>query len=123
MRFFAVMLLVFLPVFAAGPQGGGPKNLKVLTPADLRAGVMNQYVQALGVVQSGGCNFCHVPGPDRSLDDNPKKLTARKMISMVKEINTTLGAEDGKPMVTCYTCHRGKTMPETAPPAAGQPLP
>jgi hypothetical protein len=25
---------------------------------------------------------------------------------------------DGKVHVTCYTCHRGKNMPETAPPPA-----
>ena len=114
------MLLVFLPVFAAAPQGQSFKNLKVLTPADMQAGAMRQYVAALGAAQAGGCNFCHVQ--DRSSDENPKKVTARKMIEMVKQINTTLGADAAKPAVTCYTCHRGKAEPETAPPA-GLPLP
>ena len=125
MRFLVTMLLVLLPMCAqdAPPQrkggGGAPRNLKVLTVEELRSGVMGQYVAALGVGQSGGCNFCHVQ--DRSSDENPKKVTARMMISMVKDLNTKLG--NGKVVVTCYTCHRGKTEPETAPAPAGVPLP
>ena len=121
MRFIATMLFVLLPLCAqdAPPQkkggGGAPKNLQVLTPAELRAGAMPAFVAALGVGSQGGCNFCHVQ--DRSSDDNPKKVTARMMISMVKDINSKFPAAEGKVYVTCYTCHRGKTEPETAPPA------
>ena len=121
MRFFLTMLFMLLPLAAqdapAPPRKGppAPKNLKVLTPEDLRSGIMMTYVQSLGVAQSGGCLFCHAQGGGRDSDDNPKKLTARTMITMVKDINTKLGAEAGKPMVTCYTCHRGKNIPETAP--------
>ena len=122
MRYFVTMLFILLPLFAQQRGGGGaPKNLKVLTPQELQSGVMRQYVTALGVGQSGSCNYCHVQ--DRAADDNPKKLTARKMITMVKDINTTLGASAEKPAVTCYTCHRGKTEPETTAPVGGQPLP
>jgi len=119
MRFLVTMLLVLLPLAAQAP----PKNLKVLTPQELQGGIMRTYVAALGVGQSGGCNYCHVQ--DRSSDENPKKVTARMMISMVKDINTNIGKatnEAGKTFVTCYTCHRGKTTPETAAPA-GLPLP
>ena len=125
------MLLVLVPLCAqdAPPQkkgggGGAPKNLKVLTPDELKTGVMMKYVAALGVGQSGGCNFCHVQG-DRASDENPKKTTARMMITMVKDINSKIAAGSGgtaKEFVTCYTCHRGKTEPETVP-AAGLPLP
>jgi photosynthetic reaction center cytochrome c subunit len=125
MRFLATMLLVLVPLCAqdAPPPkkgGGGPKNLKVLTPDELRSGVMMKFVAALGVGQSGGCNFCHVQ--DRSSDENPKKVTARMMITMVKDINSKIatGAGTEKEFVTCYTCHRGKTEPETAP-GAGLP--
>ena len=128
MRFLATMLLLLLPLCAqdAPPQkkggGGPPKNLKVLKPEEVRQ-VMGTYVAALGVAQSGGCNFCHVQG-DRASDENPKKDIARKMITMVKDINSKFpGADSGKVYVTCYTCHRGKTEPDTAPPAAGLPLP
>jgi len=122
------MLFVLLPLAAqdAPPQkkgggGGAPKNLKVLTPDELRSGVMAQFVAALGVGQSGGCNFCHVQ--DRSSDEKPQKVMARMMISMVKDINAKVAAannENGKVFVTCYTCHRGKQEPDTAA-APGQP--
>jgi hypothetical protein len=118
MRFIATMLFVLLPLCAqdAPPQkkgGGAPKNLKVLTPAELRAGAMPAFVAALGVGSQGGCMFCHVQ--DRSSDENPMKDKARMMISMVKDINSKYPATEGK--VTCYTCHRGKTEPENAPSA------
>jgi len=125
------MLLVVVPLCAqdAPPpkkgRGGPPKNLKVLTPEELGSGVMGKYVAALGVGQSGGCNFCHAAAPaGKDSDDNPKKDVARKMIMMVKDINSKMAAatgETGKEFVTCYTCHRGKTEPATAPPASGQP--
>jgi len=128
MRFFVAMLLVVVPLCAqdAPPpkQGGGrgPKNLKVLTPDELRSGVMGKYVAALGVGQQGACNFCHVQ--DKASDEKPEKNTARMMITMVKDINSKIAAASGgaaKEYVTCYTCHRGKTMPETAPSAPGLP--
>ena len=133
MRILVTMLLVLVPLCAqdAPPQkkgggGGAPKNLKVLTPDDLRAGIMGKFVGSLGLGSQGGCNFCHVAAPGgKDSDDNPKKNIARAMITMVKDINTKIGTatgEAGKEFVTCYTCHRGKPEPETAPPA-GLPLP
>jgi photosynthetic reaction center cytochrome c subunit len=63
------------------------------------------------------CTFCHVAMNDFASDENPKKETARHMLLMVNEINAKF--PDGKVHVTCYTCHRGKTIPEMAPtPAA-----
>ena len=123
MRFLVTMLLVLVPLCAqdAPPPkkggGGPPKNLKVLTVEELRTGVMQKYVAALGA--KDGCNFCHVPSPGgKDSDDNPKKAVARMMITMVKDINAKVGAaqnEAGKEFVTCYTCHRGKAEPDMAP--------
>ena len=66
--------------------------------------------------KGGGCNYCHdsAQGASKASDANPKKLTARMMISMAKEINGKF--PDGKDHVTCYTCHRGSTMPLAAAP-------
>jgi hypothetical protein len=102
-----------------GGKGGGkapPKNLKILsadnTSPDYYQPKMAQFVAALGVAgDKGGCNFCHVM--DRSSDAKMEKVMARMMIGMVKEINGKF--PDGKEHVTCYTCHRGSTMPATAP--------
>ena len=98
--------------------------------------VMPAFRAALGVE----CNFCHVFGDkherghadERHLDGNPKKLVARNMIGMLKEINTVLFPQDGvdivfaassivpegKRYVTCYTCHRGNHLPPLEPVAA-----
>ncbi len=118
MRFAISLMLLLLPLCAQPPQeppkkggGGPPKNLKILKPEDLRAGVMRQFTQALGV----NCLHCHVQG-DNSSDDNPKKNVARMMITMLRDVNSKFA--DAKEHVTCYTCHRGKVLPETAPPPA-----
>jgi hypothetical protein len=97
--------------------------------------VMPGFRAALGVE----CNFCHVFGSDgerghadeRQLDGNPKKLVARNMIGMLKEINAALFPDrkvdivfaassivpEGGKAVTCYTCHRGNHLPPAGPPA------
>ena len=124
MRFLAVTLLfatACLQAQDAPPPGGQtkrvappPKNLKVLpADTDIRA-TMGAFRTALGQQ----CFFCHVQAtpPDFASDENPKKEIARHMITMVKEINAKF--PDGKMHVTCYTCHRGKTTPETTAPAA-----
>jgi hypothetical protein len=85
-----------------------PTNLKLLKPDNLRE-TMLSFRTALGVQ----CGECHVQGNFAS-DDNPKKNVARMMISMARDINSKF--PDGQRHVTCYTCHRGSTMPLTEPP-------
>ena len=75
---------------------------------------MNHMVQAVG----GRCNTCHVRGNFAS-DENPKKVTARRMLAMTKTINQqffpehkTKPGESVLGRVTCYTCHQGETTPK-----------
>jgi photosynthetic reaction center cytochrome c subunit len=122
MRFLAtVLLLAGAAMFAQdapppakkGGGGGMPhKNLKILPDQNIGQ-IMNSFTAALGVGRN--CGFCHVQG-DFAADTNPKKDIARKMIKMVNDNNATFG--DDKVHVTCYTCHRGKNIPDTAPPPA-----
>jgi len=119
MRFAISLLAILLPLCAQTPQeppkkggGGPPKNLKLLTVDDLKAGTMLKFAQALGVK----CDHCHIKG-DNASDENPKKNVARMMITMVRDINGRF--PDSKEHVTCYTCHRGQVTPDMAPaPAA-----
>ena len=108
-----VMLTVPQTPLEAQGKGGGkngpPKNLKVLTPENFMA-QMQTFPAALGVENQGSCNFCHEA--DRSLDTKPTKVKARIMLEMVRDINAKFG--DGNVHVTCWTCHLGSTMPETA---------
>jgi hypothetical protein len=92
-----------------GGRGGGGKNIQVLQGADLPA-TMQSFVQALGLLDKGTCGYCHVE--DRSSDAKIQKVTARRMIIMMRGINGTFG--DGKQHVTCFTCHRGSTTPLSA---------
>lgn len=95
--------------------GGGGKNVQVLGNADLPA-TMQGFVQALGLLDKGTCNYCHVEG-DRSSDEKKPKQVARRMITMMRAINGTF--PDGQQHVTCYTCHRGNTKPLTEPELGG----
>ena len=78
---------------------------------------MNHMVQALGV----SWGTCHTRGNFAS-DDNPKKITARRMLEMTKAINNQF-FPDHKPKpgesvlgrVTCYTCHQGQATPKLPP--------
>jgi hypothetical protein len=72
---------------------------------------MRSFTRALAV----RCSFCHVEGSFAS-DDKPQKQTARKMLIMAQGINKDSFAGDRR--VTCWTCHRGSTEPESKPPAS-----
>lgn len=81
------------------------KNIQVLKdmPADQVIPTMRVMAGSLGV----NCNFCHVE--DRSKDDLDNKKTARKMITMMMDINKN--NFDARQEVTCYTCHKGTNDP------------
>lgn len=118
MRLLLTVVLLIVPVCLSAQEKKGnpfanPKNLKILTgesPEQLQM-TMRAFAAALGQ----RCTFCHVQG-DFASDDNPKKETARMMLTMAREINSKF--PDGKRHVTCYTCHRGSDIPATEPPAA-----
>jgi hypothetical protein len=63
------------PGKGGGKKGGGfmPKNLQVLDRASFPA-AMQSFVQALGLLDQGGCNYCHVD--DRASDEKMQKVIA-----------------------------------------------
>jgi len=100
------------------------KNLKVL-PQDITEkqldSVMHHFNNSLGVK----CGFCHVRNKetgvwDHASDENKHKRLAREMLEMTYAINDQYFNYTGtkrdintKLMVTCFSCHNGKKMPET----------
>ena len=86
------------------------KNIQVFkgVPAPEVMSAMRSFTRALGVQ----CEFCHVEHAFEK-DDHPEKRTARKMILMARQINKDNFG--GGRMVTCWTCHRGSTEPQSAP--------
>lgn len=90
---------------AAGSRArlGPPKNLKILKPEEV-ASVMGAFMIWTGLK----CGDCHA-GQDFASDENPKKVVARRMLGMTRNINAT--TFEGEEKVTCYTCHRGVAHP------------
>ena len=86
------------------------KNIQVLKgiPADQLIPSMQFISASLGVE----CEYCHV---QRAMDKDDKKpkLTARKMITMMTQINADSFKSERE--VTCYTCHRGSVHPLGTP--------
>ena len=96
--------------FSAGGAGiVSASNLKVLTAQNVEY-TMQNITFALGV----GCVYCHDLN-DLSLDTKPKKVKARMMLEMVRDINAKFG--DGQTHVTCWTCHHASTTPQVAKPS------
>jgi hypothetical protein len=97
-----------------------PVNLQVL-PQDMSAAsvgkLMKRFERDLGVK----CSHCHVEDPqtqklDYASDENPRKQTARVMISMLTDINDKYLAQLGGDRryavpVTCGSCHQGQSNP------------
>src|SRR5579863_7544028 len=91
------------------------KNIQALKgiPADEFMSTMGFFSASLGI----SCVDCH--GADSAgdwakyADDNDRKRRARGMIAMVNTMNKNFFA--GRRVLTCYTCHRGSSPPETTP--------
>src|SRR5262245_42472320 len=81
------------------------KNVTVLTgiPVDEFMGTMGLFSAALSMC----CGECH--DNEHFEVDTPRKRTARRMTTMVKEINRA--NFNGRQVVTCWTCHRNRDKP------------
>ncbi len=56
------------------------------------------------------CNYCH--GANMASDDRYTKVVSRRMLQMVRHINSDWKDHVGTTGVTCYTCHRGNAVPQ-----------
>jgi photosynthetic reaction center cytochrome c subunit len=91
------------------------KNVQVLKGISV-----DEFMGTMGFIAASlsmNCVDCHVIASAsdvaRFADDTPAKQTARKMILMVKNINTANFG--GVREVTCYSCHRGSDRPKVTP--------
>jgi photosynthetic reaction center cytochrome c subunit len=60
---------------------------------------------------SQGCAYCHNLN-NLAEDSVYAKVVARRMLQMTKHINQDWTSHVGQTGVTCYTCHRGKNVPQ-----------
>jgi cytochrome c5 len=87
---------------------------------------MRGFARALGT----RCDHCHAANPpgskeqfDFASDAKPEKSVARTMLRMVHTANNDYLAKVNPhgQMVSCLTCHRGHTVPDTSAPPEGTP--
>lgn len=123
MRLTLTIVLAVVAVSTSFAQQPAPqtaeqqfKNIQIFKglPATQLEPAMAFISGSLGVQ----CSYCHVPN-SFGKDDKPTKLTARRMIQMVFDLNK--GSFKGQRAVSCFTCHRGKPTPVSVP-AVGQNL-
>lgn len=120
MRAFALVLfLAFLGVFStAGAQTAEQKFKNIQIFKGLPAAQLDPTMAFISGSLGVRCNYCHVTS-SFDKDEKQTKLTARRMIRMVFDLNK--GSFNGQGAVSCYTCHRGKPIPVSVP-AVGQNL-
>jgi photosynthetic reaction center cytochrome c subunit len=125
----SAFLVVSARAQAAGQQGTEQKppmaedvfkNVQILRgiPVDEFMETMGFFSAATGL----NCQDCHVgeSGGDwtKYADDTRRKATARRMLAMVTALNRANFG--GRPVVSCWSCHRGNNLPEVVPDLAVQ---
>jgi len=95
----------------AGPKAGTIyKNVKVLN--DVSVGEFTRLMASITtwVAPTQGCAYCH-DANDMASDALYTKVTARRMLQMVRHVNSDWKPHVAETGVTCYTCHRGQPVP------------
>jgi photosynthetic reaction center cytochrome c subunit len=99
---------------AGGPKAGDIyQNVQIL--GDLGVAEFTRLMASMTewVAPEQGCAYCHEDG-NLAADTVYTKRVARVMIAMTQRANAGWQPHVGKTGVTCYTCHRGKNVPEYA---------
>lgn len=90
------------------------KNVQVLKGTSV-----DDFIETMGLMTAAlqfDCSDCHVGAGTNRVDwaaDTPQKVTARKMVTMVAQINRDNFG--GRQVVTCWTCHRNRDRPLVTP--------
>ena len=87
------------------------KNLQVLTDLDVAQLGQVMAAQANWIAPKEQCAYCHNVD-DYASDEKYTKVVARRMIQMTRDINVNWQGHVKEIGVTCYTCHRGRAVPE-----------
>jgi hypothetical protein len=125
-----VAILWLIGVASASSQGQPEAKPQMVEDVFKNVQVMkgipvNEFMTAMGIwsaATSLNCVDCHtmssLAGWANFAEDTPRKRTARRMFTMMTELNKVNFG--GRRMVTCYTCHRGTITPDVTPSLAIQ---
>jgi photosynthetic reaction center cytochrome c subunit len=92
------------------PSSAVYANVKVLGDVDAADFIRIMNAMTSWVAPQQGCGYCHDLN-DLSSDALYTKVVARRMIQMVRHVNTDWKDHVASTGVTCYTCHRGQPVP------------
>ena len=107
----ALFVLVSAPSASQGLRAGDRyKNLQVLQ--DISYSDFNATMHFIRTSLGTTCDHCH-DVEHYEADTKPAKVTARRMIQMVIDLNKT--SFGGRTAVTCNSCHRGSSQPTATP--------
>ena len=106
-----------IPVILPPADADGDKavdayqNVRVLK--NLSVGQLTRLMVSMTtwIAPEQGCSFCHNL-ENMALDTNYQKVVARRMMQMTQNINANWQLHVKGTGVTCYTCHRGRAVPE-----------
>jgi photosynthetic reaction center cytochrome c subunit len=111
---------------SAQPSGQPAAPAKPLMSEDvfknvqaLRGIGVDDFLLTMGIMSAAvgsDCVGCHPSAGTDHVDwalDTPRKRTARRMVQMVTAINRD--HFNGRQVVTCWSCHRGRDRPVTTP--------
>jgi tetratricopeptide (TPR) repeat protein len=128
-RIATILTYVLTAAVAASAQTQEPppwkgENLQFY-PKDISRPQLTQRMREFSFALGVRCQYCHVGGNGVSFDgvvfaadDKPAKRTARLMLRMVDQLNTTALAQlptraEPRVVVECATCHRGVALPKS----------
>jgi len=110
----------------APPQQKARLAEDVFTNVQVLKGIpVDEFMETMGFFSASlglNCVDCHTAQSEGNwahfADDTPLKRTARRMITMVGDMNKSNFG--GARALTCYTCHRGDQRPKVVPSLAVQ---
>jgi tetratricopeptide (TPR) repeat protein len=127
-RIATIVTLVLAAAAAAAAQTQDTpwkgENLQFY-PKDISRAQLTQRMREFSLALGVRCQYCHVGGNGVSFDgvvfasdEKPAKRTARLMLRMVEQLNTTTLAQlstraEPRVVVECATCHRGVALPKS----------
>jgi hypothetical protein len=127
---FAASILVLLAAVFLRAQapaaGNSPTSEQAFKNVQVLKGIpVDEFMDTMGMISASlgmNCSDCHTndtaPGWGAFADETPTKRTARRMMQMVADLNKANFG--GRPVVSCYTCHRGDHTPKVVPSLALQ---
>lgn len=87
------------------------QNVQVLTDLNVNEFIHQMTAQANWIAPKEQCVYCHNV-EDFASDEKYTKVVARRMLQMTRDINMNYKQHVAETGVTCYTCHRGKAIPD-----------